>query len=73
MPMGWRDHALRLLAEGRLAEGGEPFDLERMIAVFNRIEEDDSLSARLSELDEAGVRRELLALYREDPEIPTAD
>ena len=73
MPMGWREHALRLLSEGRLSDDDEPLDLERMIAVFDRVDRDEALSARLAGLDESGVRGELLALYREEPEIAPAD
>ncbi|MGI9591878.1 MAG: hypothetical protein ACR2P8_10965 [Myxococcota bacterium] len=61
--MGWRDHALRLLARGIVSTSGEPLDPQVLIRVFDRIGADPTLASRLDELDEAGVRDELVDLY----------
>ena len=64
--MGWRDHALRLLARGIVSSSGEALDPQVLIRVFDRIGADPALAARLDELDEAGVRDELVALYESE-------
>jgi len=66
--MGWRDHALRLLAQGMVSSSGEPLDPQVLIRVFDRIGADPRLASRLDELDEAGVRDELVALYESERE-----
>lgn len=61
--MAWRDHALRLLARGLLSTSGEPLDPQVLIRVFDAVGADPELTALLDELDESGVRDEIMARY----------
>jgi hypothetical protein len=61
--MGWRDHALRLLARGLSSRSGESLDTEILIRVIDAMTSDVELSQRLDALDERGVEAEMLARY----------